>query len=106
MCFLKRAILNFFLRRLTSAHFDQNECHLVAGFDNSVVQLWQMNQQTNQSKNLFQRFTDKTCQWEFNNYYSEDDDVIERDIKLSEQENYCDIEIRNYNKQKYEENSM
>ncbi|XP_075147831.1 will decrease acetylation [Haematobia irritans] len=92
---------------LTSASIDPLECHLVAGFNNSVIQLWEMNQRSTRGKNIYDRFSTSHCRWTINNYCQENEDEIEESIKKLHkgkdlQEEY--IEEKYYEK-KYEDNS-
>ncbi|KAH8311940.1 hypothetical protein KR044_008704 [Drosophila immigrans] len=78
-------------RGLTSAHVDANECHLLAGFDNSAVQLWQLNQQRCRGKSLYRRAPHSQCSWELNNCHDEEheeelDSDEEAAAKCSEEE--------------------
>ncbi|XP_067629185.1 TAF5-like RNA polymerase II p300/CBP-associated factor-associated factor 65 kDa subunit 5L [Eurosta solidaginis] len=98
-------------RGLTSAHVDTAECHLVAGFNTSVVQLWQLNQQTLRGKNLYAQCADSVCRWELNNVcadQSETEDQIDVDVRehmrLSSSNN--DRGKRKFEAGKYESNSF
>ncbi|XP_017072552.2 transcription initiation factor TFIID subunit 5 [Drosophila eugracilis] len=77
---------------LTSAHLDPTECHLLAGFDNSAVQLWQLNQNSCRGKSFYRRYPQSQCPWELNNCVEEEEmeqdeeDSSEQDIKCSEEE--------------------
>ncbi|XP_012159073.1 TAF5-like RNA polymerase II p300/CBP-associated factor-associated factor 65 kDa subunit 5L isoform X1 [Ceratitis capitata] len=88
-------------RGLSCADVDSDECHLVAGFNNSIVQLWQLNQQTFRGKNLYARCADTICRWEINNYgamENETEDQIEFDVR--EHEKNCNG--NNRRKKKFE----
>ncbi|XP_054726653.1 TAF5-like RNA polymerase II p300/CBP-associated factor-associated factor 65 kDa subunit 5L [Anastrepha obliqua] len=96
-------------RGLSSAHVDASECHLVAGFNNSVVQLWQLNQQTCSGKNLYARFADSACRWELNNLCAEEsetEDHIDLDVREHARLNNNDRLKRKYEAGKYESNSF
>lgn len=54
----------------------------MAGFNNSLIQLWQMNQHSMRGKNLYERVFTSHCKWELNNFVEEHDDEIEEDIKF------------------------
>nr|XP_014086650.1 TAF5-like RNA polymerase II p300/CBP-associated factor-associated factor 65 kDa subunit 5L [Bactrocera oleae] len=96
-------------RGLSAAHVDPNECHLVAGFNNSVVQLWQLNQQTCSGKNLYARFGDSVCRWELNNVCAEEteiEDQIDLDVREHSRLNVNDRRKSKYEAGKYESNSF
>ncbi|XP_036324500.1 TAF5-like RNA polymerase II p300/CBP-associated factor-associated factor 65 kDa subunit 5L [Rhagoletis pomonella] len=96
-------------RGLSSAHLDAGECHLIAGFNNSVVQLWQLNQQICRGKNLYTRFADSVCRWEINNVCageSETEDEIDLDVREHARTNNSDREKRKFEAGKYEGNSF
>ncbi|XP_017143001.1 TAF5-like RNA polymerase II p300/CBP-associated factor-associated factor 65 kDa subunit 5L [Drosophila miranda] len=62
-------------RGLTAAHVDASECHMVAGFDNSSVQLWQLNQHSCRGKSFYRRYPQTQCPWELNNCdYNEEEE--------------------------------
>uniref|UniRef100_A0A1I8MTR5 Uncharacterized protein n=1 Tax=Musca domestica TaxID=7370 RepID=A0A1I8MTR5_MUSDO len=92
---------------LTSASLDPLECHLVAGFDNSVIQLWQMNQHFTQGKNLYGRNLSKHCRWDLNNFCKENEDEMEKSIKELHQSKDLQMEYvkDKYYEKKYEDNS-
>ncbi|XP_034112513.1 transcription initiation factor TFIID subunit 5 [Drosophila albomicans] len=71
-------------RGLTSAHVDANECHMLAGFDNSAVQLWQLNQQRCRGKSLYRRAPHSQCSWELNN--CRDDEQPEEELDSDSEE--------------------
>ncbi|KAH8382677.1 hypothetical protein KR009_004813 [Drosophila setifemur] len=79
-------------RGLTSAHVDASECHLLAGFDNSAVQLWQLDQHICRGKSFYRRHPETQCPWELNNCVDQeetDEDAEEEDAedsKCSEEE--------------------
>ncbi|KNC24975.1 hypothetical protein FF38_11860 [Lucilia cuprina] len=66
---------------LTCAALDTQECHLVAGFNTSLIQLWQMNQHSTRGKSMYERFSSSHCKWEMNNFVEENEDEMEEDIK-------------------------
>ncbi|EDV93005.1 transcription initiation factor TFIID subunit 5 [Drosophila grimshawi] len=66
-------------RGLTSAHVDNNECHMLAGFDNSSIQLWQLNQHSCKSKNFYRRAPHSQCDWELNNCAYEEQEELDSD---------------------------
>lgn len=84
---------------MTSASLDPLECHLVAGFNNSVIQLWQMNQHSTRGKNLYERYSSH-CRWDLNNFCEENEDDMEESIK--ELHRYEDLQ-KEYTKEKYYE---
>ncbi|XP_017017468.1 TAF5-like RNA polymerase II p300/CBP-associated factor-associated factor 65 kDa subunit 5L [Drosophila kikkawai] len=81
-------------RGLTSAHLDSSECHLLAGFDNSAVQLWQLNQHSCRGKSFYRRYPQSQCPWELNSCVdqkgieqdAEDEDSSEEDVRCSEED--------------------
>ncbi|XP_052836172.1 TAF5-like RNA polymerase II p300/CBP-associated factor-associated factor 65 kDa subunit 5L [Drosophila gunungcola] len=82
-------------RGLTSAHMDTSECHLLAGFDNSAVQLWQLNQSSCRGRSFYRRYPHSQCPWELNNCVDQEEeeemdhdekDSSEEDVKCSEEE--------------------
>ncbi|XP_037950897.1 TAF5-like RNA polymerase II p300/CBP-associated factor-associated factor 65 kDa subunit 5L [Teleopsis dalmanni] len=89
---------------LTSSDIDMNRCHLIAGFNSSEVNLWQMNQQTCRGKSMYRRITDRTCCWEINNCYEEEDDEIDLDIKR-EESTKRNLEQEKFYESKYAGNS-
>lgn len=93
-------------RGLTSAHLDNNECHMLAGFDNSSVQLWQLNQHSCKGKSFYRRSPHSNCPWELNN--CTDDEQQELD---SDEESWpCSAEERRERhkalRNKYPDNSL
>lgn len=79
----------------------------MTGFNNSVIQLWQMNQHANRGHNLYKRFSSSHCRWELNNFVAEHEDAMDVDIKA--QHTTQDIELEyikeKYFEKKYEDNS-
>ncbi|EDW43310.1 transcription initiation factor TFIID subunit 5 [Drosophila sechellia] len=78
-------------RGLTSAHLDPSECHMLAGFDNSAVQLWQLNQSNYRGKSFYRRYPQVRCPWELNNCANQeeeeaDEDSSDEDVKCSEEQ--------------------
>ncbi|KAH8388328.1 hypothetical protein KR093_003913 [Drosophila rubida] len=94
-------------RGLTSAHVDANECHMIAGFDNSAVQLWQLNQQRCRGKSLYRRAPHSQCNWELNNCY---DDEQQEELDSDEETAKCSAEERRERhkalRNKYSDNSF
>ncbi|EDV54032.1 TAF5-like RNA polymerase II p300/CBP-associated factor-associated factor 65 kDa subunit 5L [Drosophila erecta] len=95
-------------RGLNSAHLDPSECHLLAGFDNSAVQLWQLNQSNCRGKSLYRRYPQMQCPWELNNCVNQEaeteEDSSDEDAKCSEEErrkrnraNMCKYADNSYN---------
>lgn len=62
--------------RLACGDIDPAECHLVCGFADSTVKLWQLNHSTIGGRKPFARFSTRTCEWSLTNYEidSSDDD--------------------------------
>lgn len=63
--------------RLSCGDVDPSECHLVCGFGDSTVKLWQLNHSTIGGRKPFARFATRTCEWSLTNYdvdSSDDDD--------------------------------
>ncbi|XP_034488002.1 TAF5-like RNA polymerase II p300/CBP-associated factor-associated factor 65 kDa subunit 5L [Drosophila innubila] len=93
-------------RGLTSADVDANECHMLAGFDNSSVQLWQLNQHRCKGKSLYRRAPHSQCNWEINNCQPEEQEELDSDeesFKCStEQQRERQKALRN----KYADNSF
>ncbi|XP_016989174.1 TAF5-like RNA polymerase II p300/CBP-associated factor-associated factor 65 kDa subunit 5L isoform X2 [Drosophila rhopaloa] len=79
-------------RGLTSAHMDPSECHLLAGFDNSAVQLWQLNQNSCRGRSFYRRYPQSQCPWELNNCVEEEEEMdkdeedTSENVKCSEEE--------------------
>ncbi|KAH8236542.1 hypothetical protein KR026_004709 [Drosophila bipectinata] len=80
-------------RGLSAAHLDAGECHMMAGFNNSAVQVWQLNQHSCRGKSLYRRYPERQCPWELNNCTdtetekdTEEEDDEEQDTKCSEEE--------------------
>lgn len=97
-CFYR---INERTRGLTSAHVDANECHMLAGYDNSAVQLWQLNQQRCKGKSLYRRAPHTQCAWELNNCRDEEQqEELESDD--DEEATKCSKALRN----KYADNSL
>lgn len=76
----------------------------MAGFNNSLIQLWQMNQHSMRGKNLYKQFSSSHCQWEMNNFVEEDEDEIESDIKC--QHSTEDPEKKYFQEKYYERKYM
>lgn len=66
---------------LTSGHIDQNECHLAAGFNNSLIKIWQLNENQNFGRNLYTKVHHKLCPWEINNIFESDEEEFDSDEK-------------------------
>lgn len=49
--------------QLSSCDVDKDECHLVCGFDESTVKLWQLNQSKMRGKKPFSPFSNRLCDW-------------------------------------------
>lgn len=92
---------------LASAALDSQECHLVAGFNNSLIQLWQMNQHSTRGKHLYVCSAVRQCSWEVNNFTEENEDEIDEDIRSQHTTKNEKIEYlkEKYNKNAYEDNS-
>lgn len=93
-------------RGLTSADVDANECHMLAGFDNSSVQLWQLNQHRCKGKNFYRRAPHSQCNWELNNCNDEEQEELDSDEELFK----CNAEERRERnkalRNKYSDNSF
>lgn len=91
---------------LTSAALDPQECHLVAGFNNSVIQLWQMNQHSTRGKHLYVCSGVRQCNWDINNLKEENEDEMEEDIRSLHTTRNEKIEYlrEKYDKSAYEDN--
>ncbi|XP_013100977.2 TAF5-like RNA polymerase II p300/CBP-associated factor-associated factor 65 kDa subunit 5L [Stomoxys calcitrans] len=92
---------------LTSACMDPLECHLVAGFNNSVIQLWELNQHSTRGKNLYERLTTSHCRWNLNNFCEENEDEMDESIKeMHKSKNLQEEYLKEkYYEKKYEDNS-
>ncbi|EDW14631.1 transcription initiation factor TFIID subunit 5 [Drosophila mojavensis] len=93
-------------RGLTSAHLDNNECHMLAGFDNSAVQLWQLNQHSCKGKSFYRRTPHSQCAWELNNCTDDEQEELDSD----EESFTCSAEQRREHqkaaRKKYPDNSF
>ncbi|KAL7727543.1 hypothetical protein ACLKA6_000101 [Drosophila palustris] len=93
-------------RGLTSADVDANECHMLAGFDNSSVQLWQLNQHRCKGKSFYRRAPHSQCSWELNNCNDEEQEELDSDEEAMK----CTLEERRERnkalRNKYADNSF
>lgn len=48
---------------LSSCDIDEDECHLVCGFDESTIKLWQLNQSKMRGRKPFSPFSNRLCEW-------------------------------------------
>ncbi|XP_055913772.1 TAF5-like RNA polymerase II p300/CBP-associated factor-associated factor 65 kDa subunit 5L [Eupeodes corollae] len=76
---------------LTSGHSDKNQCHAAAGFDDSVVKLWQHSSQMLRGKNVYSSHSESICPWHVNNRFTEeeeeeDDDDLNKKLDDEEEE--------------------
>ncbi|KAH8409872.1 hypothetical protein KR222_011799 [Zaprionus bogoriensis] len=92
-------------RGLTAAHVDANECHLLAGYDNSAVQLWQLNQHRCRGKSLYRRAAHSQCAWELNNCRDEQSQEQEQELD-SDDEGDGAAECSKALRSKYADNSF
>lgn len=53
--------------RLTSCDIDRNDCHLVCGFNDSTIKLWQLNQSKMRGRKPFRPFSNRLCEWSLDN---------------------------------------
>lgn len=80
-------------RCLTSAHCDRNQCHVAAGFDDSVVKLWQHSSQMLRGRNVYSSFNESVCPWNLNNQFTpEEDEDDDDDVKVKERRLQQEIE--------------
>lgn len=49
--------------QLSCCDIDRDECHLVCGFDESTIKLWQLNQSKMRGKKPFSPFSNRLCEW-------------------------------------------
>lgn len=102
---------------MTAGVLDGNECHLAAGFNSSLIQLWQMDQKFIEGRNIYERHSNTYCRWRAscmqseNNEEEEDDDGNNASEKVNQKylpshPNAEHTEYkRNYYRRKYEDNS-
>ncbi|ALC46016.1 wda [Drosophila busckii] len=85
-------------RGLSSTHLDASECHMLAGFDNSAVQIWQLNQQSCQGKSFYRLASRAQCSWELNNCSDEELESDEESPYSEEQQRtkYADNSFNEY----------
>lgn len=57
--------------QLSSCDIDKNECHLVCGFHDSTIKLWQLNQSKMRGKKPFSPFSNRLCEWCLDNCESD-----------------------------------
>lgn len=68
--------------RLCSASIDESECHVAAGFDNSIINLWTLKKSVYYGRKPYLSIADKACEWSIENcdpheiYSSSDEDEI------------------------------
>lgn len=48
---------------LSCCDMDKDECHLVGGFDESTIRLWQLNQSKIRGRKPFRPFSSRFCEW-------------------------------------------
>jgi len=79
--------------KLMRVFADSSECHLLAGFDNSAVQLWQLNQNSCRGRSFYRRYPQSKCPWELNNCVNQEEEMesdeeegSDEDVKCSEEE--------------------
>ncbi|EDW84290.1 uncharacterized protein Dwil_GK13225 [Drosophila willistoni] len=94
-------------RGLTTAHVDGNECHMLAGFENSALQLWQLNEHSCRGKSFYRLHQQSECSWELNNCTGqpEEDLVDVSSTKYSEEDrrDYCKAERSKFAENSYNE---
>ncbi|XP_037037092.1 TAF5-like RNA polymerase II p300/CBP-associated factor-associated factor 65 kDa subunit 5L isoform X1 [Bradysia coprophila] len=73
--------------RLASATIDPAQCHLAGGFEDSTIQLFQLNRSTIGGRKPYMSITKRCCQWSLENSseISSDDDDDDTDTKYK----YC-----------------
>ncbi|XP_031620240.1 uncharacterized protein LOC116338864 [Contarinia nasturtii] len=49
--------------QLSCCDVDKDECHLVCGFDESTIKLWQLNQSKLRGRRPFSPFSNRLCDW-------------------------------------------
>lgn len=49
--------------QLSCCNMDKDECHLVCGFDESTIKLWQLNQSKMRGRKPFSPFSNRLCEW-------------------------------------------
>ncbi|XP_055322002.1 uncharacterized protein LOC129578004 [Sitodiplosis mosellana] len=49
--------------QLSCCDMDKDECHLVCGFDESTIKLWQLNQSKMRGRKPFSPFSNRLCDW-------------------------------------------
>ncbi|KAH8278595.1 hypothetical protein KR018_005747 [Drosophila ironensis] len=82
-------------RGLTSGHLDAGECHLLAGFNDSTVQVWQLDEHNCQGKSLYRRHAQRQCPWEINNCVEEEkEEELDAEEAEDEVESKCSEEER------------
>lgn len=68
--------------RLCSASIDGSECHVAAGFDNSIINLWTLKKSVYYGRKPYLSIADRACEWSIENcdpheiYSSSDEDEI------------------------------
>lgn len=91
---------------LSCASLDPYECHIAAGFNSSVIQLWQVDQHSTRGKNLYNRFSKTYCRWELNNFTLDEDEMLLNIKRLHRDEDQQETYYRDqYFSKKYEDNS-
>ncbi|XP_055845280.1 TAF5-like RNA polymerase II p300/CBP-associated factor-associated factor 65 kDa subunit 5L [Episyrphus balteatus] len=73
---------------LTSGHCDRNQCHVAAGFDDSVVKLWQHSSQMLRGKNVYTSYNESICPWNVNNQFTEEEEDKEDLDKAIEEDEF------------------
>lgn len=49
--------------QLSCCDVDQDKCHLVCGFDEATIKLWQLNQSKMRGRKPFSSFSNRLCEW-------------------------------------------
>lgn len=49
--------------QLSCCDMDKDECHLVCGFDESTIKLWQLNQSKMRGRKPYSPFSNRLCEW-------------------------------------------
>lgn len=72
--------LNDTFSRLSTGIIDPSECHLACGFEDSTIQLWQLNRSTIGGRKPYASYSKRCCQWSLENSTetsSDDEDDVD-----------------------------
>lgn len=68
--------------RLSTGAIDPTECHLACGFEDSTIQLWQLNRSSIGGRKPYASYSRRCCQWSLeNNTETSSDDEDDVDTK-------------------------